>query len=324
VSARVDVIVNTTASRFRASGRLLEGVQRVCRDRARLHATESIEALRLVCRTIASEGTDLVAFCGGDGTFMAGITALTEAYADRPLPPIALIPGGTAATVARNLGVRGAPDRLIAKLLGQLHALDARPHATVRVRAHRLNDEIEQRVGFIFGTGLVSNFFDVYYEDGARGYAGAARIVAKVFAGSFVGGSYARRILDPLPCQLFVDGRRLPPDAFSLVCASVIRNLGLHMMVTYRAGEDPGRLHLVATPLLSHQLGPRAHRVLLGRAIGGPDDFDDLVGRFEVRFEAEGADGEGPYVFDGDMLRAHRIEVSPGPRISIVRALARR
>jgi len=323
VSAHVDVIVNTTASRFRASGRLLERVRRACGKRARFHATDNIEVLRTVCQGLARDGTDLVAFCGGDGTFMAGITALSAAYADHSLPPVALIPGGTAATVARNLGVRGAPDRLLAQLLNRLDALDAQPHPTVRVRAHRLDDEVEERVGFIFGTGLVSNFFDVYYEDGARGYAGAARIVAKVFAGSFVGGAYARRILDPLPCRLVVDGRVLPPEAFSLVCASVIRDLGLHMMVTYRAGEDPSRLHLVATPLPPHQLGPRAHRVLLGRPIGGPEHFDDLVTDFEVRFDDRGADGEGPYVFDGDMLRARRVEVSPGPNISLVRALGR-
>lgn len=319
MSAHVDVIVNTTASRFRESGRLLSEVRHTCRGRARLHATESLDELREVCAEVAEVGSDLVALCGGDGTFMAGITALTRAFGERPLPMVALVPGGRAATVARNLGVRGAPHRLLDELLGKRDTLDARPHPTVRVRAHRAEAEVEERVGFIFGTGLVSNFFDVYYEDGARGYAGAARIVAKVFAGSFVGGSYARRILDPLPCRLVVDGRELSPDAFSLVCASVIRNLGLHMMVTYRAGEDPSQLHLVATPMEPHQLGPRAHRVLLGQSIGGPDHFDDLCERFEVHFDEQGDDG--PYVFDGDVLRARRVEVSPGPRISLVQGL---
>ena len=146
---------------------------------------------------------------------------------------------------------------------------------------------IVERIGFIFGTGLVASFFDEYYADGARGYAGAAAIVARVFAESFVGGRYARSVLDPLPCTIEVDGRALPPRAWSLVCASVVRDLGIHMQVTYRAGEDPARLHLVASPLGPGALGPRAPLVLLGKRIGGRQHFDDLVRAFTVRFAAE-------------------------------------
>src|SRR5262249_5352711 len=142
-----------------------------------------------------------------------------------------------------------------------------------------------------------ANFFEVYYADGARGYAGAARIVARVFVESFYGGAYARRVLDPLPCSIEVDGRTLEPSAWSLVCAAVVRDLGIHMRVNYRAGEDPTRVHLVASPLSSAELGPRAPLVLAGKRIGGRGHFDDLVQRFTVRFPAP----LGPYVLDGDM-----------------------
>src|SRR5262249_60288172 len=126
------------------------------------------------------------------------------------------------------------------------------------------------------GPGLVAKFFEVCYAEGARGYAGAAGIVARVFVASFYGGAYARRVLDPLPCSIEVDGRALEPSAWSLVCAAVVRDLGIHMRVNYRAGEDPTRVHLVASPLSSRQLAPRAPLVLAGKRVV-------CAGHFEAR-----------------------------------------
>ncbi len=137
--------------------------------------------------------------------------------------------------------------------------------------------------------------------------------MARVFAESFWDGAYARRVLDPQPCTLEVDGRALPPRAWSLICAAVVRDLGMHMLVTYRAGEDPDRPHLVASPLPTRALGPRAARVLRGRSIGGLGHFDDLVGELVVRFP-----GPAPYVLDGDTLRAATIRLRAGPLIHVL------
>jgi hypothetical protein len=98
-----------------------------------------------------------------------------------------------------------------------------------------------------------------------------------------------------------------------LVCAAVVRNLGIHMLVNHRAAEDPDRPHLVASPLSARRLGPLAPWVLAGRALPGANNVDALVGEVEVRFP-----GAGPYVLDGELLRADRIVVCAGPRLAVV------
>jgi len=314
---RIDVIANTTARLYRNKPSLLEDMRRAAAGIAEVHPTTHVDQLDAVCANIAARGSDLVILSGGDGSFMAGVTALAHAFGEARLPRIALLPGGTVATVARNFGMIGDPAVLLRRLLDARASLRSAERTTLRVREVR-GDASRERIGFIFGTGLVARFFEVYYADGARGYGGAARIVARVFAESFVSGPFARRILDPLPLSIEVDGVRLPPDRWSLVCAAVVRDLGIGMRVTYRAGEDPDRLHLVASPLPPHALGPRAPLVLLGRSIGGPEHFDDLVRAFVVRFPSE-----GPYVLDGDMLRAEEVHVSAGPRIELVTFAAR-
>jgi diacylglycerol kinase (ATP) len=317
---RIDVIVNTTARRNAGQPNLVERLRHAGQGAAVVHGTATLAELEVAARAIAARGSDLVVLSGGDGTFMAGVTALARAFGEGRLPRLSLLPGGTVATVARNWGITGDPITLFERLLRDRDRLRFVPRPTLRVSGETGAGvtgagEAEERLGFIFGTGLVASFFEVYYARGAGGYAGAARIVARIFAESFWGGALARRVLDPLPCTIEVEGRRLAPEAWSLVCAAVVRDLGIHMLVTYRAGEDPSRPHLIASPLSSRQLGPRAPRVLAGRTIGGSGHFDDLVRDFVVRFPGH---EPGPYVLDGDMLRARAVRVGAGPEILVV------
>jgi diacylglycerol kinase (ATP) len=311
---RIDVIVNPTARRYERSPSLVAELREAARGCAVFHATRDLGELDAVCAEAAAAGSDLVILTGGDGSLMAGTSAVARAFGDR-LPRIGFLPAGTAAVVSKNWGIRGEPVVLLSRMLarGNYQPCERRP--TLRVRSEGQGGATE-RIGFIFGTGLVAKFFELYYEDGARGNAGAARIVARIFAESFVGGAVARRVLDPLPCAIEVEGRRLRPGAFSLVCSAVVRDLGLHMIVTHRAAEDPRRPHLVVNSLPSRRLGWRMPLVLAGRSIGGEDAFDDLAESFVVRFG--GGAAEGPFVLDGDIFRASAVHVSAGPEIDVV------
>jgi diacylglycerol kinase (ATP) len=309
---RIDVIANTNARAYRRDASLLADIRRVSVGRADVHATSHVDELGAICERIAHRGSDLVVLSGGDGSFMAGVTALERAFGTRSLPRIGLLPGGTVATVARNFGLKGSPVALLDRLLTSPHAFGTTRSATLRVR-QTLGAETIERIGFIFGTGLVARFFDVYYGDGARGYAGAARIAARIFVDSFYGGSYARRVLTPMPCTIDADDKPVDGAKWSLVCAAVVHDLGIGMKVNYRAGEDLDRVHLVASQLEPGLLGPRAPLVFLGKPIGGQGHVDKLVTSFVVRFSPD-----GPYVLDGDMLRATEVCVRAGPQIDVV------
>lgn len=286
----------------------MSDVHRLAGTKARVWTTQDLGSLSKAARAIQSEGPEVVALTGGDGSFMAGLTALVHAYDGRPLPTLALVNAGTTGTVSKNFGMREPARRALRRVLDKPISL-ATERPTLCVR----DAEGTTRFGFTFGTGLVAKFFERYYDAGAGGIPTAARIVARIFAGSFAGDTYARSVLDPLPCTLSVAGKALPHRAYSLVVASVLRDLGLHMHVTYRAGEDAHRPHLVASALSATKLGPQGPRVLMGRGIKGKETFDDLVDTFEVRFPQK-----GPYVLDGDMLSSSSVTVSAGPLVRVV------
>ena len=310
-TARVDVVVNCNAGRLHDASELRSVLATEARrGGAHLHETRSLADLATVARTIAARGTRAVLLAGGDGSHMAGLTAFARAFDGVP-PPTALVPGGTVCTIARNFGMRGSKGAWAQRLVRAACADDARFECrpTLRIRDDREND----CVGFIFGAGLVGRFFEAYYASGAQGIAGAARLAARAFAGSLVSSPLARTMLAPTSCALSVDGRPLVPRTWSLVLASTVRDVGLHIRATYRAGEEDGRFHVVASGLSPRGLGMQVPRVLLGRPMRGDACVDSLARSLRVDFDAPEA-----YVLDGEMRWARSVHVEPGPVIKLL------
>lgn len=302
------VVVNPHARAFRLQEKLASAVRLSSGGRARVWLTQHESELDAAAEEMRLWGAERVVLCGGDGTLMSGVTALVRAFVNTPLPQLVVAPAGTVATVPRNWGQRAGLLDTVARACGA-----ERPRRQCLWPTLRVVYDDQTRIGFIFGTGLVARFFEKYYAAGGDGYRRAARIAARTFVGSFVADRYSRSILEPLRCTITVDGHPLPAARYSLVVSSVVRDLGLHMWVTHRAGEDPRRPHLVASTLNPRRLGPQAPRVLMGRPLRGAGGFDDLCTGFVVQFP----EGPGPWVLDGDIFFASEIGVQAGPQLHV-------
>lgn len=279
----------------------------------RVRETRSLADLVEVCREISERDARGVVLAGGDGTLMASLSELSRAHGGRPLPDVAIVPGGTVCTIGGNFGVSGDRVAYTRRLLraitsGTAKRVVLRPLTVVEHVSRAGAEASTTRVGFIFGFGLVSSFFEAYYQGRPRealGLKAAAAIVAEVFGGSFVGGRLAKQVLTPQPAELFVDGEKSPHEGFSLFVASVVRDLGLHMRLTYRAGERHDRFHAVGSALGPAALGPQMPLVLAGKALRGAG-VDALSSSIQVRFPKE----RRSYVLDGELFEADRIDVS--------------
>jgi diacylglycerol kinase family enzyme len=239
---------------------------------------------------------------------MAALSALARVFPARPLPKIALLPGGTMNTVASNFGATaGHVERLFDAVR------DGRAVETSTPTLRVTDDRSPPRVGFIFGSALVARFFDVYYRS-RTGALAAAAITARIFAGSFVGSPLARAILDPEPASLTVDGAAHPAREWSLVLASVVAHLGLEMHPTYRARESAERFHVVASGLPPRALAAQLPRVVAGKPLTGDPRVDTLAAELTVSFARPGA----AYVLDGEVFPASAVRVTLGPTLSVL------
>jgi diacylglycerol kinase family enzyme len=310
----VHVIVNLNARGLGGASALREVICSAARGAsAQVYLTATLAELDEAAQEIASRGARVVVLAGGDGSHMNGLSSLFRAHGGATgLPAVALAPGGTVGTVSRNFGRSGAAHAWTARLLEAV--LDGRARTTRTGTLRVSDDRGGVRVGFIFGAGLVARFFDLYYQSARPGQLAAASIAARVFAGAMVGGRTARFVLDPVPGRIEVDGSEQRGTSWSLVLASVLRDLGLHMRATYRGGQSLDRFHAVASGLPPRALARQLASVLAGRPLKGEPRVDALAEKLRVAFDAP----DGAYVLDGDVLHADSVDVVAGPVVSLL------
>jgi len=301
------LIINRNASRLRHNGPILNALKRV-ETNARVFETRSIEELNRAVQGLGS-AEHPVLFAGGDGTYSNGLTALTSRFGAQ-LPAIGFLPCGTVSTIIRNWGFSGSPLSFIQSVLA--NAASATPSAINRPTL-RVTYEGGERIGFICGGGLVSSFFDEYYKGrGPLGYAHAAKIVARVFVGAPFGTRFSKKILEPVEASLTIDGEPAKLSRVSVFVASVVPNLGLHMLLTYRAGMGRRGFHLVASGEGSSELALQLPRVVLGGELTG-EHVDQIASSVRIRLH----DRRG-FILDGETLDASEVEIGEGPSFRLL------
>lgn len=285
-----------------------------------VHATTSPEGLAplahdIAARTARGEGPGAVVVAGGDGSLSAATTALARAWAawgpeglNAPLPPLALLGGGTVGTVARNWNGRSPSLRRLPAVLKALR--EGRVTATPRPSLALDVDGVGY-VGFIFGAGLVPRFFEAY-DGGGRGLVAAAGLALRVAGRAMVGRDDGVLALDG--ARVHVDGDRVLAGGFRVLVASVVQDLGLHLRLTYRAGSLPTPLHVVGSSAPPAALARALPRVMAGLPLAG-EPLDRLASLVVLAFEDEGG---GTFILDGDTLRGHRVRLSVGPTLTVL------
>jgi diacylglycerol kinase family enzyme len=169
--------------------------------------------------------------------------------------------------------------------------------------------------GFLFASLMGARFLEAYYGGPSPGPAWAGLLAARTIASSLVKGRFSQWLFSPVELTLEVDGKR--PDHITrprLLLASTVPDVGIGMKVTWQAGRQPGRFHLVATELSTTRMALQVHKVLTGRPLSGGPHLDVLAQRATIEFAQPQT-----YTLDGDLFRETRVEIAVGPRLWIAR-----
>ena len=258
-----------------------------------------------------ARGVEIFAVCGGDGSYFRALSALVHAYGSRALPRFLPLRAGSMNNIARSVGwARGEPADVLAAVVRQYRA-----GGRFAVTRRELIVANRTRYGFMVGAGAVVSFLETYYGEPGRGPCAAASLVGQGLASGLVGGTLGERILRPVAATVRCDGVRLPLDAFNVVYASTVAEIGLGLRPAYRAGRIPGRLQLLAGQITAAQLLWRLPRLYHGEPLALPSLYDVEARRVRVEFRQPTA-----YMVDGDILEAVRVlDLRVGPRLDIIR-----
>ncbi len=268
--------------------------------------TRDLAELQQAMKEFAAQGVDIVAACGGDGTNLAVLTTMIQAYSADKLPAFAILRGGTVNTVAANLGVKGHPEDILSRLVacrqrGMVEPVEVRPLLCVN-----------GSYGFLFGSAMASRFFEAYYNGPATGLVWASFLAARITFSSLLGTKFSRWLFQPMVARVTVDGKVLPQQQWTLLVASTLMNVGLQIRITYRALERDGHFHLIASGMSPSYLARQIHKTFLARPLKGEPHFDLLPKEVIIEFERPEA-----YIMDGDLFHAERVVVTNGPRVRL-------
>jgi diacylglycerol kinase (ATP) len=292
------------------------------RGGGRVIAARSLDELTAEARQLAETPPSVIAVHGGDGTLHLTIGALLREFTARnqPLPPLAILTGGTMNVVAASLDIRSEPERLIEELVEDARVGRA-PDVVMR-RCLKVGDSF----GFVFGNGLMANFLEEYYGRGGYGARRALWILARTFLSAFVWGRYARKIFRRFEGQVWVDGQVLPWRALTGVSAATVREVGLGFKLNHRADEDPDRFSVLAIHSGPIKLAADLLPVHQGRGIAPRRAYSTVASRMIIQPNQ----AETSYTIDGDLYKARGpISIELGPELRFVKprsssALARR
>jgi diacylglycerol kinase family enzyme len=236
---------------------------------------------------------------------------MIRTYGDEPLPPVAILRGGTMNTIARSFGIFGETPRLTFELVDRHRRglLDTIPWFEREIL------QVGDAYGFIFGNGIIYNFLHEYYATGKASPITAAQLIARATGSTLVGGSLAQRMYKRFRARVVADGDRWACEDFITVAAAVVEQIGLGFKPFYRVHERADAFALLGIHTDAVGFVAELPNILSGKPMRR-DKVIDQTARHVV-FES---DEQLEYIIDGDTyVQEGSLTLRVGPKLRFLR-----
>jgi diacylglycerol kinase family enzyme len=276
-----------------------------------VRVTESLPAIQEVAREFRDRGTEVLAICGGDGSYHCTLTGFRAVYGDHPLPLLLPLRAGTINYVANATGGRrGRPEHVLARVVRDYRR--GRIFETTERDLLRVNG-VEH--GFVLSFGTAVNYLRAYYAMERQGPVAAARLLLRLILSAMVDSHISRAVFQSVTADVECDDEPVPFRQFTFFFAATVDRIALGFRPTYLATRKRGYLHVLGGPITAMRLIRRVVRVYRGFPTGEPTLFDNLGRRLVIRFFRPEY-----YMIDGDILEpVQRLEVDVPCRVTLIR-----
>ncbi len=246
----------------------------------------------------ARREVQLIVVNGGDGTVQGVLTALYGAGPFAQPPPLALLRGGTASMLARDIGLPGAAPEALERLL---HRPRQRPAAIVsRPIIEVRSPGREPLFGMFFGAGAICRGIELCHSRWNR----------RKWRGEWMPGMILARLLwdvlrqkgeivRPANVETAFDGQPLQRGAYLLLLVSTLERLFLGLHPFWGAQDAP--LHFSALGSRPRHLLSALPAALRGRRSRHLREIDGYCSRNvrDLRLRLEGG-----FTLDGELFAA--------------------
>ena len=303
----IGLVSNPYSKKNRKHPERLQKLIECAPDKDLVRLPDSFEKMDAAMDHFKKTGVDIIAINGGDGTVHVALTSMMKVYNGQPLPKIAILKGGTMNMTATNLKLKGNTVAIFKRVV---RAYQEENNVKVRqISLLKVND----RYGFIFGSGAVCTFMDLYHRSSNPSPLVAAKSVLAMAGSMIVHGKLAKEFFTPAWQEINVDGFSFGKEPYLAFLITTLPSVGLGMDLTFRAKMDLMKAQLIAFRDKA-RIVPQVARVWLGRPLP-PDVADDTIGK---KFFING-EKSFRYTLDGDMYSSSgKLVVETGPLLDLV------
>ena len=171
---------------------------------------------------------DILAICGGDGTFQHTLTKCFEMYKEK-MPAVLFFRGGTTNAVADDLKAGNSIEKTI------LSIKNGKCKFRVIYKPILKLDNGKEEYGFLFGSGAAHEFIKEY----SKGHKGG-RNVFLLAVRMFTDLNYLEKMFRKVDAEIYAvhDGKELEFNEHNILVISTIKSTGYGSRMMQRAGDN--------------------------------------------------------------------------------------
>ena len=344
----IGVITNPNSRKNRNKPRRAAELQSILGDRGTVFATDSVDDIKPILREFLRRRATYWVADGGDGAMhwmvRKGFEVLEEdEFRGQELPLTVPTNGGTIDFVAKNAGIKGGAEVILARLRqlvdqgSRVSEVEVDSMLIQGVQKTDNGSETFRTYGFASAAGGVGqNFYTKYYADQDPNPRTILKVVGNTVASLPVAFSplrafrgipeqlrtYAADMFKPAQCRVEMDGMILEHTDFTGIhIASMSINLG-GVFRFFPQADVPGQMHALVGAPSPFAIVANLPNMHLGKQLRG----DGLIDRAcrDMKLETTGDELLNP-IIDGEYYRnVSQIRYTLGPRVRIPKLLPKK
>lgn len=237
---RIGVLINPLSGNNRNG---LDTIRKIIADypQGLQRDVQTPEDIRSALDYFARKNVNLVAVCGGDGTVQAVLTALFRYRPFESLPLLALLQGGTANMLSKDIGLKGSRKKALQRLIQWAGSgadstfIQQRP--VLRVSQAGNPDSL---YGLFFGAGAIYQGIRFFHEKvktwGLRGELAHLLILGRYLAAL---ATKSKSVVNSVPINITLDQQPSGQRDYLLVLVSTLERVILGLRPCWGTEEGP-------------------------------------------------------------------------------------
>jgi len=305
---KIYVLLNPHARNFRLHRASIDKYENFDYDGLKIFKSGDIGELNVNVKKVFRDKPDYICIGGGDGTIHVVLTELIKVYKTSSLPPILILKEGTMDNIARTIHLEGHGDAILGRLIS---AVKNRINIPV---FRRDTIQIDNRYGFIFGLGFITNFLKLVYSTGEKGtlrntYVGAKTIVEALL--NITDGE----VFVNMDLAIEADGREISINPVTGILSGTVEHIGMGFSPLIEAAVVPGKFQTIILGMEPRHVLFNIHKLKHGDKVSEPGYANfhstSMIIKNNIKFE---------YTIDGDIYTSDgTLNVRSGPAIDLIK-----